>query len=137
MDERREMILGTLDEGQKTGYFLGQRDNRRLAARYDLIILDPPAFAKSKSSLEAAIRGYKEINLRAISLLKKRGTLVTCSCSQALDEGSFKKIVTEAAADVERRLIQADFRYQSADHPIRLGYDESFYLKCGFYISAD
>ena len=129
MDERREMILGTLDEGQKTGYFLGQRDNRRLAARYDLIILDPPAFAKSKSSLEAAIRGYKEINLRAISLLKKHGTQVTCSCSQALDEGSFKKIVTEAAADVERRLIQADFRYQSADHPIRLGYDESFYLK--------
>ena len=109
------------------------RAAERRKESFDLIILDPPAFAKTRSSLEGAIRGYKEINLRAISLLASGGVLVTCSCSQALDERSFKKMIAEAAADAERRLIQTDFRYQANDHPILSGYDESFYLKCGFY----
>jgi 23S rRNA (cytosine1962-C5)-methyltransferase len=105
----------------------------RRKERFDLIILDPPAFAKSRPSLDNAIRGYKEINLRAISLLRKGGILVTCSCSQALDEARFRRMVSEAAADAERRLIQLDFRYQPPDHPVLMGYDESLYLKCGFY----
>ena len=109
----------------------------RRKERFDLIILDPPAFAKTRASLDGAIRGYKEINLRAISLLASDGILVTCSCSQAMDETRFKRMVAEAAADAERRLVQADFRYQSKDHPILMGYDESFYLKCGFYRAVD
>jgi 23S rRNA (cytosine1962-C5)-methyltransferase len=107
-----------------------ERDRKE---RFDLIILDPPAFAKSRSALEGALRGYREINLRAIRLLAPGGILVTCSCSFALDEGRFKRMVTEAAADAGRRLIQIDFRYQPPDHPILLGYDESLYLKCGYY----
>ncbi|MDR1956580.1 MAG: class I SAM-dependent rRNA methyltransferase [Treponema sp.] len=106
---------------------------RHRMERFDLIILDPPAFAKTHSSLEGAFRGYKEINLRALKLLHKGGILVTCSCSQAVDEHRFKRIVAEAAQDAERRLVQLDFRYQAPDHPILVGYDESLYLKCGFY----
>ncbi|MDR3167296.1 MAG: class I SAM-dependent rRNA methyltransferase [Treponema sp.] len=109
------------------------RSYERRKERFDLIILDPPAFAKSRSALEGAIRGYKEINLRAIKLLSPGGVLVSCSCSQALAEGRFKALITEAAADAERRLIQLDFCYQGTDHPILLGYDESLYLKCGYY----
>ena len=113
------------------------RAAERKKEKYDLIILDPPAFAKTRASLDGAIRGYKEINLRAISLLKPGGILVTCSCSQAMDETRFKRMITEAAADAERRLIQLDFRYQAPDHPILIGYEESFYLKCGFYLVTD
>jgi len=110
------------------------RAAERRKERFDLVILDPPAFAKTRPSLEDAIRGYKEINLRAISLLsKKGGVLVTSSCSQAMDEANLRRMVTEAAADAGRRLVEIDFRRQSADHPILVGYDESFYLKCGFY----
>jgi 23S rRNA (cytosine1962-C5)-methyltransferase len=101
--------------------------------QYDLIILDPPAFAKTRSALEGALRGYKEINLRAIAMLKPGGVLVTCSCSHALDEIRFRYMITEAAADAGKRLIMLDFRRQPADHPALVGYDESLYLKCGFY----
>jgi 23S rRNA (cytosine1962-C5)-methyltransferase len=101
--------------------------------QYDLIILDPPAFAKTRSALEGALRGYKEINLRAINMIKPGGVLVTCSCSRALDEIRFRYMIAEAAADAERRLIQLDFRYQAADHTVLVGYDESLYLKCGIY----
>jgi len=105
----------------------------RAKEHFDLIILDPPAFAKSRSALEAAIRGYKEINLRALELLGRGGILVTCSCSHAMDEGRFKAVVAEAAVDTGKRLRLLDFRYQAADHPILIGYDESLYLKCGIY----
>jgi 23S rRNA (cytosine1962-C5)-methyltransferase len=111
--------------------FLRQQERR--GELFDLIVLDPPAFAKSRSALEGAVRGYKEINLRAIKLLKKGGLLISCSCSYALNEDRFKRIIAEAAADSGRRLVQLDFRGQAPDHPILLGYDESAYLKCGFY----
>jgi 23S rRNA (cytosine1962-C5)-methyltransferase len=101
--------------------------------QYDLIILDPPAFAKTRSALEGALRGYKEINLRAINMLKPGGVLVSCSCSHALDEIRFRYMITEAAADAGKRLIMTDFRRQPADHPALVGYDESLYLKCGVY----
>jgi 23S rRNA (cytosine1962-C5)-methyltransferase len=105
----------------------------RAKERFDLIILDPPAFAKSRSALEGALRGYKEINLRAIRLLSPGGTLVSCSCSQALGEERFKALIADAALDAGRRLFRLDFRGQPPDHPVLLGYDESLYLKCGFY----
>ena len=101
--------------------------------QFDMVILDPPAFAKSRSSLEEALRGYKEINLRAIRLIRPGGVLITCSCSQAVDEIIFKQMIKDAAADAERRLIQLDFRFQAQDHPALIGYDESLYLKCGVY----
>ncbi|MDR1655272.1 MAG: class I SAM-dependent rRNA methyltransferase [Treponema sp.] len=101
--------------------------------KFDMIILDPPAFAKTKSALEGALRGYKEINLKALRLLKAGGILVTCCCSQALDEFRFREIVAAAAADSGRRLRLLDFRYQAQDHPILLGYGESLYLKCGIF----
>ncbi|GHV10696.1 23S rRNA methyltransferase [Spirochaetia bacterium] len=102
-------------------------------ACYDLIILDPPAFAKTRSALEGALRGYKEINLRAVNMLKLGGILITCSCSHALDEIRFRYMITEAAADAGKRLIMLDFRRQPADHPVLVGYEESLYLKCGIY----
>jgi 23S rRNA (cytosine1962-C5)-methyltransferase len=101
--------------------------------KYDLVILDPPAFAKSRTVLTEALRGYREINRRAVGLLKKGGVLVTCSCSQALDEGRFRQMIAQASADAERRLHQLEFRHQGADHPVLAGYDESLYLKCGIY----
>jgi len=105
----------------------------RRKEQFDMVILDPPAFAKSRSSLEEALRGYKEINLRAIKLVRPGGIFVSCSCSQAVDEILFKRVIAEAAADADSRLIQLDFRFQAQDHPILAGYDESLYLKCGFF----
>ncbi|MDR2071163.1 MAG: class I SAM-dependent rRNA methyltransferase, partial [Treponema sp.] len=72
-------------------------------------------------------------NFSAIKLVKSGGCLVSCSCSQALDELSFKRMIAASAADADRRLLQIDFRSQASDHPILLGYDESYYLKCGCY----
>ncbi|QQO10504.1 class I SAM-dependent rRNA methyltransferase [Breznakiella homolactica] len=105
----------------------------RRKEKFDLIVLDPPAFAKSRSALEGAVRGYKEINLRALRLLSPGGVLVTCSCSHAMGEGRFKAMVADAACDADRRIVQMDFRCQSPDHPVLVGYDESLYLKCGYY----
>ena len=98
-----------------------------------MVVLDTPAFAKSRSALGEALRGYKEINLRALRLISPGGILVTCSCSQALDEAAFRRMIAASAADAERRLFELDFRYQGADHPILVGYEESRYLKCGIY----
>jgi 23S rRNA (cytosine1962-C5)-methyltransferase len=109
------------------------RSYERAKEKFGLIVLDPPAFAKSRSALEGAVRGYKEINLRAINLLERGGVLVTCSCSHAMEEGRFKKMVADAAVDAGRRLRLLEFRYQASDHPILVGYDESLYLKCGIY----
>jgi len=109
----------------------------RRKEQFDMVILDPPAFAKSRSALEEALRGYKEINLRAIRLVRPGGVFISCSCSQAVDEITFRRMIAEAAADAGRRLIQLDFRFQAQDHPILAGYDESSYLKCGFYRVGD
>jgi 23S rRNA (cytosine1962-C5)-methyltransferase len=111
--------------------FLRARERKK--EPFDMIVLDPPAFAKSRSALGEALRGYKEINLRALQLLKPGGILVSCSCSQALDEAAFRRMITAAAADAERRLVELDFRAQGADHPVLMGYEESRYLKCGIY----
>jgi len=98
-----------------------------------MVILDPPAFAKSRGSVKEALRGYKEINLRAVKLVRPGGIFISCSCSHAVNEPAFNGMIAEAASDAERRLIRLDFRFQAQDHPVLAGYDESLYLKCGFY----
>ena len=109
------------------------RNMVRRKEQFDMVILDPPAFAKSRGAIDEALRGYKEINLRAIRLVRPGGVFISCSCSQAVDEITFKQMIAEAAMDAERRLVQLDFRFQAQDHPVLAGYDESLYLKCGFY----
>lgn len=102
-------------------------------ARFDLIILDPPAFAKSRSALPGATRGYKEINLRALHMIPPGGFLVTCSCSYHMTPDLFRATVAEAATDAHRRLHLVEERGAARDHPVLVGYDESHYLKCLIY----
>lgn len=99
-------------------------------ARYDVIILDPPAFTKSKSAQAGAVRGYKEINLRALKLLGPGGILVTSSCSYYMPENMFLEVIEEAARDAKKRVRLIELRRQAKDHPMLLGYPESYYLKC-------
>jgi 23S rRNA (cytosine1962-C5)-methyltransferase len=98
--------------------------------RFDMVVLDPPAFAKNRDSIEAAQRGYKEINLRALKLLKPGGTLLTCSCSYHISEALFLQIVAEASTDAKRPVAVVDRRTQAKDHPILLTMPETHYLKC-------
>ncbi len=99
-------------------------------ARFDLIVLDPPAFARSRRDRAAAHKGYKEINRRAFQLLNPGGALVTCSCSYNLSEPEFLEIVREAAADAGRQARVVERRGAARDHPALLSLPESFYLKC-------
>ena len=100
--------------------------------KFDVVILDPPAFTKSRNSIKNAIKGYREINLRGMKLVKDGGYLATCSCSHFMDYETFTKTIRQAAANVHKRLRQVEFRTQSPDHPILWAADESYYLK--FYI---
>lgn len=100
--------------------------------KYDVVILDPPAFTKSRSSIKNAVKGYREINLRAMKLVKDGGFLCTCSCSHFMDYELFTKTVGQAAKNVHKRLRQVEYRTQAPDHPILWAADESYYLK--FYI---
>jgi len=97
---------------------------------FDTVILDPPAFAKSRSMVEDALRGYKEINLRALRLLGPGGVLVTCSCSQRVSEATFLELIAQAALDAGRQLRVLERRTQGLDHPILLTVPETHYLKC-------
>jgi 23S rRNA (cytosine1962-C5)-methyltransferase len=103
---------------------------QRLGERFETIVLDPPAFAKSKASMDKALAGYKEINLRALRLLAPGGTLITCSCSYNVSESAFAEIVYEAAADVRAQLTVVEKRMQARDHPVLLAAPETYYLKC-------
>lgn len=98
--------------------------------RYGLVILDPPAFAKGRSSVPGALRGYKEINLRALRIVEPGGVLVTCSCSHAVTSESFLGVLADAAGDARRTVRILEIRGQPPDHPILVGYEESRYLKC-------
>lgn len=100
--------------------------------KYDVVILDPPAFAKSQNSVKNATKGYREINLRAMKLVKDGGFLATCSCSHFMTYELFTKTIGQAAKNVHKRLRQVEFRTQAPDHPILWAADESYYLK--FYI---
>ena len=108
-------------------------EESRQGKQYDVIILDPPAFTKTRSQIESAIRGYKEINLRAMKMVAPGGFLVTCSCSQHVTPDLFKKMVTDAARDARVLLRQVEFRSQGKDHPILPSAPETEYLKCGIY----
>lgn len=99
---------------------------------FDVVILDPPAFTKSRNSVKNAIKGYREINLRGMKLVKDGGFLATCSCSHFMTQELFAKTIHQAAANVHKRLRQVSFATQAPDHPILWAADESYYLK--FYI---
>lgn len=100
--------------------------------QFDVVILDPPAFTKSRNSIKNAVKGYREINLRAMKLVKDGGFLATCSCSHFMDYELFTQTIGQAAKNVHRRLRQVEYRTQAPDHPILWAADESYYLK--FYI---
>ncbi len=104
----------------------------REGEQFDLVILDPPAFTKSRNSVRNAVKGYREINLRAMKLVKDGGYLATCSCSHFMDYGLFTKTIGQAANNVHKRLRQVEYRTQAPDHPILWAAEESYYLK--FYI---
>jgi 23S rRNA (cytosine1962-C5)-methyltransferase len=102
----------------------------RAGARYDTIVLDPPAFAKNKASIPNAIAGYKEINLRAMRLLNQGGYLITCSCSYNVNEEMFAGIIHEASVDSHTPVTIVEKRMQGRDHPVLAGVPETYYLKC-------
>jgi 23S rRNA (cytosine1962-C5)-methyltransferase len=106
------------------------RDWSISGAAYDTIVLDPPAFAKSRRAVEGALRGYKELNLRAIKMLRPGGTLVTCSCSHHVSLADFQQVVAAAAGDAGRRVRLIERRGAAADHPVILTIPETEYLKC-------
>jgi 23S rRNA (cytosine1962-C5)-methyltransferase len=100
--------------------------------KFDVVILDPPAFAKSRNSVKNAVKGYREINLRAMKLVREGGFLATCSCSHFMTYELFTQTIGQAARNVHKRLRQVEYRTQASDHPILWSSDESYYLK--FYI---
>ena len=100
--------------------------------KFDVVILDPPAFTKSRSSIKNAVKGYREINLRALKLVREGGFLATCSCSHFMDYELFTQTIGQAARSAHKRLRQVEYRTQAPDHPILWAADESYYLK--FYI---
>ena len=106
------------------------RELENAGERFDVIVLDPPAFAKNRASLKAAVRGYKEINLRALKLLNPGGVLVTCTCSYHVSEELFLEILAHAANDAHRRVQVMEKRMQASDHPVLVGMPETYYLKC-------
>lgn len=101
----------------------------RVGELFDVVILDPPAFTKSRNSVKNAIKGYREINLRGLKIVKDGGYLATCSCSHFMEENLFVKTIGQAAKSAHKRLRQVEFRTQSPDHPILWAADESYYLK--------
>ena len=129
---RRNAELNQLQniEFREANVFDHLRDLESAGEKFDTIVLDPPAFAKNRASLKPAARGYKEINLRALKLLKPGGILVTCTCSYHMSEDLFLRILADAANDAHRRLQIVEKRTQASDHPILLGVPETYYLKC-------
>lgn len=122
-------VAGSVDWLEANAFDL-LRDWSSAGPAYDTIVLDPPAFAKSKRAVEGAMRGYKELNLRAMKMLRPGGTLVTCSCSQHVSQDEFTAIVASAAGDAGRRVRLIERRGASADHPVQLTIPETEYLKC-------
>ena len=112
-------------------------DLEKKGEKFDVVILDPPAFTKSKASIKKAATGYKEINMRGMKLVKNGGFLATCSCSHFMDEELFLKTISDAAHDAHKRIKQVEFRQQAADHPILVGGTASYYLKFVIYQVCD
>ena len=129
---RRNAEINALDnvEFREANVFDALRELEAAGERFDVIVLDPPAFAKNRASVKAAIRGYKEINLRALKLLNANGVLITCTCSYHVPEELFLEIVAQAAIDARRRVQVVEKRMQASDHPVLVGMPETYYLKC-------
>ena len=108
-------------------------EQSRSGVQYGTVILDPPAFTKTRSAVPSAIRGYKEINLRAMKMVENNGYLITCSCSQHISPAAFLEIVRDAARDARVHLRQVEYRTQGKDHPILPAAPETQYLKCGIF----
>jgi len=117
-------------EGRLANVFDELRELEIARQRFDTIVLDPPAFAKNKATLPKALGGYKEINLRALKLLKPGGILITCSCSYHVDEALFQDMLLHAAIDAHASVALIEKRLQARDHPVLLGVPETSYLKC-------
>ena len=128
--ERNAALNGREVEWIEGNAFDLLRDYADAGRQYDTIVLDPPAFARSKRNLDTAMRGYKELNLRALKMLRPGGVLITCSCSYHVSEADFAQMLTEAAGDLHRPLRVLERRGQSSDHPVLLGVPETAYLKC-------
>ena len=105
------------------------REQTEQHRQYDVVILDPPAFTKSRNAIEGAARGYKEINLRGLKLVRPGGFLITCSCSYHMERDLFQAIVVDAAKDARRIVRQIEYRTQAKDHPILPAAAETHYLK--------
>jgi 23S rRNA (cytosine1962-C5)-methyltransferase len=117
-------------EFRTANVFDALREMEAAGERFDTIVLDPPAFAKNRASVQRAARGYKEINLRALKLLRTDGVLVTCTCSYHMPEKMFLEIIADAGRDARRRLQLVEKRTQASDHPVLFGVPETYYLKC-------
>src|SRR2546427_1115511 len=130
MAEENAALNGREIEWIEANAFDLLKDYAAARRQYDTIILDPPAFAKSKRTLETALRGYKELNLRSLKMLRPGGTLVTCSCSYHVSQADFLEILAEASRDVHRTIRILENRTQARDHPIVLTVPETAYLKC-------
>ncbi|OLD20138.1 MAG: SAM-dependent methyltransferase [Acidobacteriales bacterium 13_1_40CM_3_55_5] len=128
--ERNAALNGHEVEWIEANAFDLLRDYADAGRQYDTIVLDPPAFARSKRNLETALRGYKELNLRALKMLRPGGVLITCSCSYHVSQADFAQMLSEAAGDLRKPLRVVERRGQSPDHPVLLGVPETAYLKC-------
>jgi len=117
-------------QAREANVFDELRRLERAGARYDTLVLDPPAFAKNKAAVPNALAGYKEINLRAMRLLSPGGYLITCSCSYNVNEEMFEAMLDEASADSHTQVSIVEKRMQGRDHPVLLGVPETYYLKC-------
>jgi 23S rRNA (cytosine1962-C5)-methyltransferase len=113
------------------------KDYAASGQRYDTITLDPPAFAKTKRDLDAALRGYKELNLRALKMLRPGGVFITCSCSFHLSQADFLQMLASASSDARRTVRVVEVRGQAKDHPVLLGVPETAYLKCVVLLVTD
>ncbi len=125
-----ELNGATNVEFREANVFDALREMESAGERFDVIVLDPPAFAKNRASLKSALRGYNEINLRALKMLNAGGMLVTCTCSYHVSEELFLEIIADAAIDAHRRVQLVEKRMQASDHPVLLGMPETYYLKC-------
>lgn len=117
-------------EFREANVFDALRDFESNGEPFDTVVLDPPAFAKNRRSIKAALRGYKEINLRALKLLEPGGVLITCTCSYHMAEEMFIEVIRDAAEDAHRKLQVIEKRMQSSDHPVIISVPETYYLKC-------
>jgi len=125
-----ELNGATNVEFREANVFDALREFEHEGRSFDTIVLDPPAFAKNRASVKSGLRGYKDINLRAIKLLKPGGVLISCSCSYHVSEHALLEVIRAAAVDARRRLQFVEKRMQSSDHPVLLGVPETYYLKC-------